>query len=589
MADYKNLVEMQEDACKKFKNKPLFGTKRATGYEWINYGEFGVLVDQMRAGLASLGVEAGNKIAIISKNSYEWASIAYASYGRSAHYVPMYEDQLIKDWVYTIEDSGAKVLFVSTDEIFEKVKNLPNEIDFLEHVININGSKNDSNSYLGLLEAGKANPVDSIYPDIDEPMGLIYTSGTTGKPKGVVLSHGNILSNVNSMNSIIDVEVGDRSLSFLPWAHVFGQTVEVHCLISSGYSAGLVDDVSKIVDRLAEIKPTILVSVPRIFNKIYDAVATKMKDEGGLAEFLFNKGMDVATRKKQNQKVNFIDNLLYMLADKIVFSKIRGKFGGNLKYAISGASALSKEVGQFIDNLGIIVYEGYGLSETSPMVCANSKSGRKIGTVGRTIPNVRVVLDKTAVGEDSNDGEIVVYGPNVMKGYHNLPDETAAVMTEDGGFRTGDLGSFDNEGFLKITGRIKEQYKLENGKYVVPSPIEEKLQLSQYINQALIYGDNKIYNVAIIIPAIDNLKKYAAEQGIPTNDVNALLNNAQILDLFKSELETYSQSIKSYERPRKFALFADEWTPENGLMTPTLKLKRKLIVDKHQELLNSLY
>ncbi len=585
---YQNLVDLQQKSCASFANREYFGTKGPNGYEWITYRQFGEFVDQFRSGLASLGVGPGDCVGVIANNRVEWAVGAYATYGLRGFYVPMYENQLLKDWSYIISDSGVKVLVVATDEIYEQVKDLPQEIENLQHIINLAGPESDPKSYKSLLKIGKEKPVEALQPKLDEPMGLIYTSGTTGKPKGVKLSHGNILSNVHMIDELLDIQPSDRSLAFLPWAHVFGQTCELHCLMSRGASSGFAENVTTIIENLAEVQPTLLFSVPRIFNKIYDAVHKKMADEGGIGKLLFDKGLERASLKRRQGSLGFIDSLILSVADMLVFSKIRQRFGGRLRYAFSGGSALNKDVGEFIDNLDITVYEGYGLSETSPVISANSMKGHKIGSVGLVAPRVKVVLDKSVVGEDSADGEIVVYGPNVMMGYHNLPEETAKVMTEDGGFRTGDLGRFDSEDFLFITGRIKEQYKLENGKYVVPSPMEEKLQLSPYINQVMIYGDNKLYNVALVVPDQLQLQKFADENGIAAQG-EKLLEDSKVRDLIKKELETYGATFKGYERPKNFALVAEEWTPDNGLLTPTMKLKRRIVVKKFEDLLLGLY
>lgn len=589
MSEYSNLIEMQEDACRKFSDRPMYGTRDANGqFQWLSYGEFAKQVDQARGGLAQLGLGAGDKAACIARNCTEWAVAAYGTYGRRGHFTGMYEDQALKDWHFIIEDSGAKVVFVYNAEIEAKVRPLIDQIETLEHVINITGDESDANSFAALLKSGAENPVDSEEPGGDEPMGLIYTSGTTGKPKGVILSHTNIISNVNAIGVLMDFTPEDRSLCFLPWAHIFGQLGEVHGMISNGCSAAFVENVAKIVDDLAEVKPTVLYSVPRVFNKIYEGVNAQIAAKGGLAQTLLTKGMAAATRKNAGESLGLIDGLILSLADSIVFSKVRERFGGRLKYAMSGAAALNKDVAQFMSNLGVTVYEGYGLSETSPMVSVNSKLGAKIGTVGKVVPGVEVKLDKSVVGEDSADGEIVVYGPNVMMGYHNRPDATAEVMTDDGGFKTGDLGRFDDEGYLMITGRIKEQYKLENGKYVVPAPVEEKLQISALIDQVLLYGDNRLYNIALIVPNLDALSKAATEKGSTATGAE-LLNDPVAKELIQAELDTQKANIKGYEMPKKFALLAEPWTVENGLMTPTMKLKRTVVVDQLKDQIEALY
>src|SRR6185295_12235513 len=275
-------------------------------------------------------------------------------------------------------------------------------------------------------------------------------------------------------------------------------------------------------------------------------------------------------------------------ADKIVFTKVRDRFGGRLKYAFSGGSALSRDVAEFIDSLGITVYEGYGLTETSPIATANRPGGHRIGSVGQPIPGVKVVLDKSKA-DDGKQGEIIVYGPNVMMGYHNRDEDNKEVFTEDGGFRTGDLGTVDDDGFLFITGRIKEQYKLENGKYVAPAPLEEHLKLSPYVVNAMVYGDNRLFNIALVVPDMDGLKKWAEGQGIAADSDQKLLENAKVLEQMQAQVDEYSKAFKGFERIKKVTLTAEDFTTQNGMLTPSLKVKRREVWKKFGPQIEALY
>lgn len=584
---FKNLVEMQEYSTQTFADRPIYGTKVNGTYQWMTYREFGEQVNHFRAGLAALSVAKGDKVAVISANSTKWAIGAYATYGLGAHYVPMYETQLYEDWKYIVNDCKAKVLLVANTEIFEKTQSLISEIDSLQTVINLQDGAEGASSYDGVIASGKEKAVASIFPAESDTMGLIYTSGTTGKPKGVELSHGNILCNVRIFDDLFKVSPDDRSLAFLPWAHVFGQVGEVHLLIALGFSAGFVESVNTIVENLAEIRPTLFMSVPRVYNKIYDGVNEKMRNAPGPIQALFKKGMELAKKKSSGESLGFVESLTFALADKVIFNKIRGRFGGRLRYAFSGASALNPAVAEFLGNLNIPVYEGYGLSETSPIISCNAPAYYKLGTVGKVAPGITVKID-TSVGNSDVEGEIINYGPNTMKGYFNLPEETAKVMTNDGGFRTGDLGRIDEDGFLKITGRIKEQYKLENGKYVVPSPLEEELKLSPFISQAFLYGSNKKYNVAIIVAEAAKLKQYASANGL-SDDLGSLVREQKIKELFLSEIKSNSMSFKGYEVPKNIAIVTEEWTTDNGFLTPTLKLKRNKVYEAYQNQIEGLY
>lgn len=587
--EFVNLVDVFEHSTKKFASQPLFGTKVSGAYQWTTYGEFAEDVTHFRGALADMGVERGDTVAVIANNRVEWAVGAYATYSLAAKYCPMYEAQLAKDWEYILTDSGAKVVLVANQEIYEQVTPFVDSIDTLERVVYFDGPSDGEDAYENLLIHGKANPADLVHPETEELCGFIYTSGTTGNPKGVLLSHGNIMSNVNSVRQLLAIGPEDVSLSFLPWAHSFGQVVELHCLFAMGASLGIVEDVSTIIENLSEVRPTLLFSVPRIFNRIYDGVHKKMEAQGGVSKFLFDKGMASAEKirnlEEEGKKPGFMTKKLHDLYDGVVFAKVRERFGGRLKYAFSGGAALSPEVAQFIDDLNITVYEGYGLTETSPIVTCNFPENRKIGSVGKPIPNVEVYIEDVE-GYPSGTGEIMVKGPNVMQGYHNLPDKTEEVLEDDRSFHTGDLGRVDDDGYLWILGRVKEQYKLENGKYVVPGPIEEQLKLSPYINQVMIEGTNKPFNVALIVVDVESLSEWCERKGIAADE---MLNHPKVQELYTQEIERVAQSIKGYEKPKRFKLLDEEWTPENDMLTPTLKLKRRIVMENYGHLIDALY
>ena len=332
-------------------------------------------------------------------------------------------------------------------------------------------------------------------------------------------------------------------------------------------------------------------AVPVVFNKVYDGLQKRMENEGGVTQAMFNAAVSNAHKqeelKRRGKRSRWVD-LQADLFDRIVFSKVRAAFGGRLKWAFSGGAAISTEVAEFISAVGITVYEGYGLTETSPVTNANVQGARRVGSVGKAIPGVRNEIDTDVTG-DPTVGEIIIHGPNVMMGYYNLPEENAAVFTPDGGFRTGDLGHVDDDGYLYIRGRIKEQYKLENGKYVVPSPIEEQLQLSGFISQVMVYGEQRPFNVAVVVPDFEYLQQWAAEKGLDTSDLAALLADAEVKELYKTEIQRAQSGIKHYERIRDFVLEDEEFTPENGMLTPSLKIKRRAIMEKLGADINDLY
>jgi long-chain acyl-CoA synthetase len=587
---FANLVELFEKSVEEFSGRELFGTKVGSAWRWMTYAEFGRLVDAFRAGLAARGIGKGDRVAVISNNRIEWAVAEFACFGLEAVYVPMYEAQAEKEWVFILKDCEAKALLVSTQAIHAKVRGFKEKVHSLKEIISFEGSHEDPDTYENVLAQGRLKPVASAHPATDAIATFIYTSGTTGEPKGVMLSHGNIASNVSAIHEIIDMEADDRSLSFLPWAHSFGQTVELHGLFSMGAAMALAESVDKIIDNLAETRPTVIMSVPRIFNRIYDRVQKQIREKPKPVQLLVRAGLAAAAKKRDGVRLTVPETVAYEAADRLVFEKVRGRFGGRLKYAVSGGAAISKEVAEFIDAIGITVFEGYGLTETSPIVTANAPGRRRLGSVGRVIPGCRVVIDKTVTGDPEN-GEIVCYGPNIMKGYYNRPQENAAVFAADGGFRTGDMGRLDKNGYLFITGRIKEQYKLENGKYVVPSPLEEKLKLSQFIANVMIHGANKPYNVALIVPDMAELREWAKkpESGIKEMSDDALLNDPRVRNLIRQEIEAYANDFKQFEKPLKFDLIKEDFTTANDMLTPSMKLKRRNVLAAYGDRLEKLY
>ncbi len=587
---FETLVDMFESSVKSYAGNDLFGVKQNGTWTWTKYGEVGKLVDNFRAGLASLGIKRGDKVAIISNNRVEWAVAAYACYGLGAALVPMYEAQLDKEWVFIINDCEAVAVIAATDEIFSKCQEIPAKAPSLKHIIGLSKPASDPKSYAALLAAGAKAPVPSIKPDPKDTSCLIYTSGTTGNPKGVILSHGNIISNINAVHNMLPMRTDDRSLSFLPWAHSFGHTCELHGLVSVGGQIALAEAVDKIIANLAEVHPTLLFSVPRIFNRIYDNLHKQMAGKPPVIQSLFKAGIAAATkaRKQGAGSLGLGEKLKLTLAKKLIFKKVVEKLGGKMQYAFSGGAALSKEVAEFIDALGITVYEGYGLTETSPIATANRPGAHRIGSVGKPIEHVKIVIDKEASG-DPKHGEIVVHGPNIMQGYHNRDQENAEVFTSDRGFRTGDLGYLDDDGYLYITGRIKEQYKLENGKYVSPAPLEELLKLSPFILNAMVYGDNRLYNVALVVIDPEYVKTWASEQGLSFKDNDEMCKNDAVKKQVMKEVEHYSKDWKGFEKVQKITLTAEDFTTANNMLTPSLKVKRRFVWQKYSAQIEALY
>ena len=587
---FENLVELFDRSCRKFGDRPLYGTKRDGQWRWITYGEVHELVDHCRGGLAALGVGAGDRVAIISDNRVEWTVAAYATYGLEASFVPMYQAQRPSEWQFILGDCEAKVVLAANETIREAVEAMRPALPALRHVIALDGADatttDEPRSWAALLAEGAEAPVAARSPAPDAIAGFIYTSGTTGLPKGVLLSHRNITSNVRGVHEFFTFDPDDRALSFLPWAHSYGQTAEVHALISMGCSVAINDTLAQLIPNLAEVKPTVLVAVPRIFNRIYENVNRDIARRPAWLQRIIREGVRAAIRHKRGEKLSARDRLALAFDEHLVFAKIREKLGGRLKYAISASATLGRDVAEFIDALGLTVYEGYGLTETSPIVAANLPGHRRFGSVGQVLPGVRVVIDASA-GSVADEGEIIVYGPNVMVGYHKRPEENDKAFLPDGGLRTGDLGHLDADGFLYITGRIKEQYKLENGKYVMPAPLEEELKLSPYIANVMIYGDGRPFNVALVVLSPDAVRAWARESGLALDE--PLERDPRVRALIAEELKTRSRGFKEFEKPRAFALVSEDFTTDNGLITPTLKLKRREVRARYATHLDALY
>jgi long-chain acyl-CoA synthetase len=390
-------------------------------------------------------------------------------------------------------------------------------------------------------------------------------------------------ANVTSLFSNVGLTDDDRGLAFLPWAHIFGGSVELNLTIVTGGSTVICPDGTQLSQYLPKVKPTILFAVPRVWNKIYDGVQKMMANQP-----VFQAAIGAKAKQRKGQQPSAAELEALDAAEKNIFPLIRGVFGGQLRYACSGAAALSREVAEFMDTLGIEVYEGYGMTESGGVATAQPFGEIRLGSVGKALPGVRIELDKTVTGAGPNEGEVILYGEGLMAGYHKQPDASRATLTDDGGLRTGDIGRLDADGYLYITGRVKELFKLENGKYVAPAPIEETITLSPYIAQAVLYGSNKPHNVALIVPDLPAVTAWAKQNGIESEG-EQLVSEPRVRELLETEVDKANDHLKGFERIQRFVIETDELSTANGLLTPTLKLKRKVFQDKYSPVLESLY
>jgi long-chain acyl-CoA synthetase len=589
---FRDLSDVYERSVRRHAARPLFGTREAQGYRWQSYRDFGIRVDMLRAALKARGLRLGDRVALVAPNSPEWATVAYAVFTAGGVLVPIYPYQRYDDWLDILKDAQPRFVFAYGIEAASAVQGwraeLPEDAVLVcMHDRGISGAPS-LEELLG-ESFGREEPIHS--PDPDDLCQLLYTSGTTGRPKGVQLSHRNIASNISDLHQIFPATADDRSLAFLPWAHAFGQVVELHGLFSVGASLALSTNEDELVHALREVRPTLLFSVPRLFNRLYDTVQARVTEEGALVRRLFDGGLDnarVLRRVRASGRARGSVELKAKLFDRLVFERIRRQFGGRVRYAVCGGAPLSPEVAEFVDSVGITLYEGYGLTEASPIVAANWPGGRRLGSVGKPLPSVRVLIDHGAV-DGARDGEIIVYGPNVTRGYHGLREETAAVLTPDGGLRTGDLGYLDKDGFLFVTGRIKEQYKLDNGRFVVPSLIEQQLKHCELIADAMVYGEGRAYNIALIVPDFAALNRWANEQHIYADGIDQQLAHPEVRARYQREIDRASEHAREYEKVRTFALLKRPFSTEDGTLTSTLKLRRREVAVRHADVINALY
>jgi len=498
--DPRTLYQMLKTSVDRFGDLPCFGYIPSPGMPrtHISYNQFGELATSVGKQLSAVGVKAGDRVALILNNSVEWAALSYGANGIGAAYTAMYTHQHGSEWAYILNDSTPSLLAVADTAVLDKlVANMPDEASGWPSCGVLLLGDEPANelppegvavhSWGEFVAAGRSADMFEVADDPFALNTLIYTSGTTGNPKGVMLSNWNTLSNILCVQSAFTIYVGDKNAAFLPWAHSFGSTFDLHWMIRCGVHINLISDLTKIADECIEIKPAVLLAVPRVWNKFYDRVNAQFESATGLKKVFVGKAQKSAAKRIAKAGVEcdavppsgFFDKLW----DKLVWSKVRARFGGNIRFCMSGAAALSPDVAAFIQMVGFNCYEGYGLTETSPLVSANGWSGAgtsRLNTVGKVANGVKVTIDTDAWDdpERPDEGEIVVTGPNVMMGYWNNEEATKEVIIEPGTFRTGDLGKLTPDGYLSITGRVKSQFKLENGKYVAPSGLEETITLN---------------------------------------------------------------------------------------------------------------
>jgi long-chain acyl-CoA synthetase len=562
--------------------------------KWRKYGtqEVADTVNKLGAGLLNLGISCGDmseegrdKIAILSKNRPEWVMLDLAVQQIGAILTPLYPTINVNELEFVLNDAQVKMVFVNDEDLYLKVLSLKERVPSIREIFTFEHVAN-ARHWKEVVSLGTPDYIEKMkkvadkikYEDLAT---IIYTSGTTGTPKGVMLSHSNILSNVMASLPCFPPGAQLRSLSFLPLNHIFERMV-TYLYLFNGTSVYYAESLETIGDNLKEVKPHMFTTVPRLLEKVYDKIMQKGSELTGLKKKLFFWAHDLATKYEINKNLGLGYRIQLGLANKLIFSKWREALGNNIRCIVTGGAACQVRLIRIFTAAGIPIMEGYGLTETSPVICVNRFDVRQrmFGTVGPAIDGVEVKI--------AEDGEILSKGPNNMMGYYKRPDLTAEVMT-DGWFHTGDIGMLVDNKYLKITDRKKEMFKTSGGKYVAPLPIENKLKESMYVEQVMVVGAEKKFVGALIIPSFPNLKEWARQNGIADMANDALIRNDKVISLFKELVESFNKFFNHVEQIKKFELLPREWTVDTGEMTPKLSLKRKVVMEKYRDAVERIY
>ncbi|MBC7921981.1 MAG: long-chain fatty acid--CoA ligase [Ferruginibacter sp.] len=556
--------------------------------QWVKYSSQDVLnqANKVSLGLIKLGIGKGDKIAVISPNRPEWNFVDFGIQQLGAVSVPMYPNITEEDYRYIFSDAEVKLVFVADENLYNRVRSATKNLTGIQEVYTfdrVTGAKQwtevwdlEKDGSQALLESHKAG----VSPE--DLLTLIYTSGTTGNPKGVMLTHGNLMSNVEASVPNVPVDHTGRALSFLPMCHIY-ERMCIYLYLRSGISVYYAESLETIGDNLKEVKPNVFTTVPRLLEKVYDKIVNKGYELTGVKKRLFFWALDLGLKYDPNQDQGPWYNAQLKLANRLIFNKWREALGGNITLISSGAAALQSRLTRVFWAAGIPVAEGYGLTETSPVVSTSriEPGNMRIGCVGKVISGVQVKI--------ADDGEILVKGPNVMKGYYKKPQLTAEVMDEEGWFHTGDIGEMVEGQFLKITDRKKEMFKTSGGKYIAPQLIENKLKESILIEQAMVVGDGQRFPSVLLVPSFPALREWAKTQGLTYTSDADMVTKSDVVDEFQKELNSLNEHFAQYERVKRFALLPNLWGVEGGELTPTLKLKRKIIYAKYKDQIDQMY
>lgn len=594
---YRNLGEMFFSKRVDYPDLVAYKYKRGSAWIGVAFKDAVTMAEHYACGLASLGIKRGDRVGIISHNRMQWALIDYACAALGCVLVPIYPSLLKEQVLYILNDSQSKVVFAMDNIQSQKVDGVKDKLKEAGHFIIIDEELSDvNNPWIGLSELadkGKNfldnNPkyvVESIQNvDIDDMHTIIYTSGTTGEPKGAILTHRNFLSNIDGVSNIIDFRTDDVFLSFLPLSHIFERMAGHYLPTYFGAMIAYAESIDTVAENMGEIKPTLMVSVPRLYEKMYGRVLESVEAGSPVKQKIFNwslkVGREYVHKRMRHESISGLLQFQKNIAFKLVFSKLNERVGGKLRYFVSGGAPLSPEIAEFFGAAGLQILEGYGLTETSPVIAVNRPEKFKFGTVGPILDNVEVRI--------ADDGEILSRGDHIMKGYYNKEAETREAIDEEGWFHTGDIGHLDDEGLLKITDRKKNIIVTSGGKNIAPQPIENSLITNKYIEQAVVIGDKRRFCTAIIVPGKEQVGEWATQQNISYTSYEELLKKDETKAMFRSVIDRLTVNLASYETIKDFYLAPELFSIETGDLTPSLKVKRNVVEEKYKNEIEKMY
>jgi len=594
---------MQEDTVakvffnrvRKYGSRTALRVKRDGSWKDISWEQWGRNVKEFAAGLLVLGLEEQERVSLLSENRPEWTYADLAVLSAHAADVPIYATNIPDQVEHILKDSESRFVVVSTEAQLAKVLEIKENVPKLEKVILMDPEKEHPEDWvltfsdvqrLGREKGDEKAFQDRLAKGVPESLAtLIYTSGTTGAPKGVMLTHDNFISNMRAVTKVLPLNDSDLALSFLPLSHSFERLGGYYATLYLGGTIAYAESIDKVPENIQEVRPTVMCSVPRLYEKMHARVLNMVESGPPMKKKIFawslGVGSEVSKIVSAKKEMPASLRIKQKIADKLVFAKLRERMGGRLRFFVSGGAPLAREIAEFFHAAGILILEGYGLTETTPVISANRPDSYKLGSVGQPLDNLEVKI--------APDGEILVKGPSIMKGYFKRPEDTREVLSPDGWFATGDIGYLDQDNFLYITDRKKDIIVTAGGKNIAPQNIENLLKLNRYVEQVCVVGDKRKFLTALIVPSFPDVEDFASENGIPVEDRRTLVRDPRVLKLFQAAVDEVNAHLARYETVKKFEVLPVEFTQETGELTPTLKVKRKVVSAKYHEQIEQMY